>query len=69
MGIRNQLNELSDERMNENKFWGYVLDGADNGFQYGRDIIKEGTYEAMLKIPYNEFPLFTKPSWYGDKTA
>ncbi len=40
--------------MDEDKFWGYALDdGGQGGFQYGRDIIKEGTFEStQLKMPY-----------------
>ena len=55
-----------DERMNENKFWGYVMDDQEE-FQYGRDILKEGTYENQLALPYGEFPLFTASG--GNKTA
>jgi hypothetical protein len=54
--------------MNENKFWGYVLDAGD-GFEYGRDVIKEGIYEDLIKLPYKQFPLFTNPGWYGNKTS
>ena len=54
--------------MNENKFWGYVMDDDGAGeFQYGRDIIRDGTFEATLKLPYTEFPLFSHH--LGNKTA
>ena len=56
-----------DERMNENKFWGYVMDEQEE-FQYGRDVLKEGTYETFLNLPYGEFPLFTH-AMAGGKTA
>jgi len=32
--------------MNEQKFWGYVMDDMDGGYEYGRDVLKEGTYES-----------------------
>jgi hypothetical protein len=34
--------------MNEDKFWGYALgeDAGQGEFQYGRDVIKEGTFES-----------------------
>ncbi len=33
--------------MNEDKFWGYALGEEGQGeFQYGRDVIKEGTFES-----------------------
>ena len=65
--IRHRIQELEDERMSEQKFWNYVMDGQDE-FEYGRDVLKEGTYENLLKLPYSEFPLFTNP-WYGNRTA
>lgn len=67
LSIRNRINELTDEKMSENKFWGYALDVGD-GFEYGRDVMKEGNYESCLALPYVEFPMFTTP-WFGKKTA
>lgn len=66
--LKNQLQELEDEKMNENKFWGYQIEVGDQ-FEYGRDVLKEGTYEDHLDLPYQSFPLFTNPGWYGNKTA
>ena len=51
--------------MNEDKFWGYALGEEVGGgeFQYGRDVIKEGTFEStQLKMPYHEFPLLSPDS-------
>ena len=68
MVIRNGLDDLEAEEMNENKFWGYQLE-VDDGFQYGRDIIKEGTYENHLQLPYYNIPLLTLPNVFGGKTC
>jgi len=35
-------------------------------FDYGRDILKEGTYETDMVLPYTQFPLFTKTDWFKD---
>lgn len=50
--------------MNENKFWGYVLDSnaedpLKGEFAYGREIVKDGQYDQKLQLPYGEFPLFS----------
>jgi len=31
---------------------------------YGRDILKEGTFETTMRLPYKQWPLFTKQSWH-----
>jgi hypothetical protein len=54
--------------MNENKFWGYVMDDGTEEFNYGRDVIKEGTFENKLVLPYSSFPLFLYSN-NGGKTA
>ena len=69
MKLKNIVDELNEERMNEPKFWGYVMDDGEE-FSYGRDVLKEGTYEDHLNLPYTSFPLFaSNNSWIGDKTA
>jgi hypothetical protein len=67
MQIREKLNELAEEKMTEDKFWGYVMDDRED-YEYGRDVLREGTYENHLRTPYSEFPLLAT-SWYGNKTA
>ena len=56
--------------MTEQKFWGYVMDEANGQeeFQYGREVIREGTFEKYLRPPYKSFPLFTN-NGNGAKTA
>lgn len=47
--MKNKIQYLLDEEMNEDKFWGYALGdeaGGQGEFQYGRDVIKEGTFES-----------------------
>lgn len=51
LGIKNKIQDLADEEMNEQKFWGYAMDEG-NDVQYGRDVLKEGTYETLLKLPF-----------------
>lgn len=63
--MKNRIQYLQDEEMNEDKFWGYALgeEGGGGEFQYGRDVIKEGTFEStQLKMPYHEFPLLSPDS-------
>ena len=56
--------------MNENKFWGYVLDnnGEDlnqGEFAYGREVLKDGSYDQTLNTPYASFPLFSRTTSGG----
>lgn len=54
------MEELMEEEMTEEKFWGLLaLDDDVIGFDYGRDILKEGTYETIMKLPFEQIPLFT----------
>lgn len=50
--MKNKITALEDEQMSENKFWGYVMDDAAEEFNYGRDVIREGTMESRLVLPY-----------------
>jgi hypothetical protein len=36
----------------------------EEAFDYGRDFLKEGTYEAQISLPYQQLPLFTAADWY-----
>jgi hypothetical protein len=38
--------------MTEEKFWGLLALNDEEVFDYGRDILKEGTYETTMKLPY-----------------
>jgi hypothetical protein len=50
--------------MTEQKFWGMAGFNEDEEFDYGRDIIREGSYDKMLRIPFKEMPLFTNGEWF-----
>ena len=64
--IRDAVEYLQQEEMNEQKFWGLLALNDEEVFDYGRDILKEGTYETIMKLPYTQFPLFTKSDWFKD---
>lgn len=63
MQIKEELEELKNEKMTKEKFWGVAADDDDEEFDWGRDTLKEGDFEKSIKedIPYEEFDLFTKP--------
>lgn len=46
--MKNKIQYLQDEEMIDEKFWGYAIgeEGGQEEFQYGRDVIKEGTFES-----------------------
>jgi hypothetical protein len=51
---------LNDEKMDEGRFWGMLaLNDDDDAFDYGRDILKDVTYDTKITLPYEQFPLFT----------
>jgi hypothetical protein len=64
--IRDHIEYLNQEKMNDQKFWGLLSLNEDDAFDYGRDILKEGTYETEMVLPYTQFPLFTKTDWFKD---
>ena len=45
MDIRDEIDYIKSETMDEEKFWGLLALAVDDSFDYGRDILKEGTYE------------------------
>ena len=45
MDIRDEIDYIQSEVMTEEKFWGLLALKPDDGFDYGRDILKEGTFE------------------------
>jgi hypothetical protein len=49
MGITDKMADLRDEKMDDAKFWGMLaLADDDTAFDYGRDILKDGTYENHI---------------------
>ena len=56
------MEELIDEPMNEDRFWGMMALDDSEGVDYGRDNLKEGTFETTMRLPYKQWPLFTKQS-------
>ena len=60
MEVTDEMDGYVDEVMTEEKFWGALaLDDDVVAFDYGRDFLKEGIYENVLKLPYQQIPLFT----------
>lgn len=65
MEITESIDELRDEEMTEEKFWGALaLDDDDTGYDYGREILKDVVYEARMDLPYDQLPLFTSNDWH-----
>ena len=65
--IRDEIEYLENENVTEEKFWGMLALNEDDGFDYGRDVLKEGTYETQMVMPYDLFPLFHKRDWFKDE--
>ena len=65
MEINDEVDELNMEEMTEDKLWGAQAFEDDDAFDYGRDVIKEGSLETRLRLPYKTMPLFTNPEWYS----
>lgn len=60
MDFTEKMEDLMDEAMDDDKFWGMAaLDDDVVAFDYGRDVLKEGTYETIMQLPYQQLPLFT----------
>lgn len=45
MEIKEELEDLKNERMSKEKFWGVAADDEDEEFDWGRDTLKEGDFE------------------------
>ena len=52
MGFTEMMEDLLEEEMTDEKLWGMAGMDDDAGFDYGRDILKEGTYETIIRVPY-----------------
>ena len=64
MELTDSIEELRNEEMNEIKFWGMLaLEDDSTGFDYGREILKDATYETILELPFDQLPLFTENEW------
>ena len=47
------MEETKESEMTEERFWGLL--GADDdvlAFDYGRDVLKENIYDAIIELPY-----------------
>lgn len=64
MELSEQVEDLKNEGMTEEKFWGLMALNDDEAFDYGRDTIKDGVYESRMELPYDQIPLFTEADWY-----
>lgn len=54
MDLTDQIEELRNEEMTDIKFWGLLaLNDDDGGFDYGREILKDGVYESRIELPYD----------------
>jgi hypothetical protein len=59
--FKRQLRQIEEGPVTEQKFWkreDELLD--EDEFNYGRSILKNGTYETLLQLPYERFLLFKK---------
>ena len=70
--INNEIDDLAEEEMTEEKFWGLAgLGDEDDDFDYGRDVLREQNYDWHLRnvepiaVPYAEIPLFLPPDWFA----
>ena len=65
MEINDEMLELNDEEMTDQKFWGNVFDDGDEDFEYGRDVCKEADYDSQIVLPYKTIPLFVNNDWFS----
>ena len=65
--IRDEIEYLENENVDEDKFWGMLALNNDEVFDYGRDILKEDVYDNQIILPYKLFDLFTKRDWFKDE--
>lgn len=48
MRVSNEMEDLQDEAMTEERFWGLMALNDEEGFDYGRDTLKDGPYETKM---------------------
>jgi len=46
MSLTDEIDNLREENMTDDRFWGMLALDEDEAFDYGRDFLKEGTYET-----------------------
>ena len=70
--VSGEIDDLKDELMTEERFWGMLAMNDSPAFDYGRDTLKEETIERWMDnhkmLPYKRFPLFTDQEWYRSTT-
>ena len=53
MDVTDSVVALNDEIMDEARFWGMLaLNDDDDAFDYGRDVLKDVTYDTKITLPY-----------------
>ena len=53
MDVTDSIVALNDEVMDEGRFWGMLaLNDDDDEFDYGRDVLKDVTYDTKITLPY-----------------
>ena len=68
--LKEEIDELNNEKVTDQKFWG-VFDALaeleSSGFDYNREILKKDNYDILAQkkfLPYQIIPLFLKTKWY-----
>lgn len=64
MELQDQIANMEEEKMTEQKFWGMAGINEDEEFDYGRDVVRDGSYDRQLIQPYREMALFTNAEWF-----
>lgn len=65
MQLQEEMDDLENEKMDEQKFWGLLMGDEDDEFDYGRDIVKEESLDKVLFLPYQILPLFLEADWFN----
>lgn len=66
MELQEEIDELMNEKMTKEKFWGMAGLDEELPFDYGRDIHKEESYDKIINekyLPYHLLPLYSKGDW------
>ena len=51
--VTEEMDDLKEENMTEDKFWGMLAMNDDVAFDYGRATLTENNYEDIMQLPYN----------------
>lgn len=65
MRVSEEMEDLQNENMTEETFWGLMALNDEEPFDYGRDYLKDVVYEQKMVLPYQQLPLFVGPDWFG----